>query len=67
MLGGVGPAGVRDVFAQARAQAPSIIFIGVQPPLRDLPPPGHEWSSVLQYPDVTGSGQGRALLQGRLS
>lgn len=28
MFVGVGPARVRDLFAQARAQAPSMIFIG---------------------------------------
>lgn len=31
MFVGVGPARVRDLFAQARAQAPSIIFIGDHP------------------------------------
>lgn len=31
MFVGVGPARVRDLFAQARAQAPSMIFIGAQP------------------------------------
>jgi hypothetical protein len=31
MFVGVGPARVRDLFAQARAQAPSIIFIGERP------------------------------------
>ena len=28
MFVGVGPARVRDLFAQARAQAPSMVFIG---------------------------------------
>ena len=32
MFVGVGPARVRDLFAQARAQAPSMIFIGALQP-----------------------------------
>ena len=32
MFVGVGPARVRDLFAQARAQAPSMIFIGAPLP-----------------------------------
>ena len=32
MFVGVGPARVRDLFAQARAQSPSIIFIGQYSP-----------------------------------
>lgn len=48
MFVGVGPARVRDLFAQARAQSPSIIFIG-----QYSPPPClvttmlyHPWTSV---------------------